>query len=356
MFSLSSLAYSENSTVKVYEFYAQGCIHCAAVDRYLVNLEREYPEVEVARFEVSHSQDNLYLGKKFCEAYGLNCSQHVPTPIVFVNNTYILGDKLISENLKPIVIRCIENTCEDAMVKVKDVKLTDANMEPPLTVVILAAMVDSINPCAFAVLIFMLQYVGSIATKRKMINSGLVYIAVVYVTYMLAGLGILTAFQSLTMTDVVYKLAAVLAIIAGIINIKDYFFYGKWISLEIPKSQKKRVEGFVQQATLPAAIALGVLVSAVELPCTGGAYLAILAMLQWAPFWKAFVYLALYNIFFVLPLIAILLLFTMGYSADTLEKMRLEKRKYMRLGIGLLLFFLGVGMYLGWFTGGYWTS
>jgi cytochrome c biogenesis protein CcdA len=206
------------------------------------------------------------------------------------------------------------------------------------------------------VLIFMLQYVGSIASKRKMVNAGLVYIIVVYITYMLAGLGILSAFQSLTITDVVYKIAAVLAIFAGIINIKDYFFYGLWFSLEIPASQKKRVEYYVQQATLPAAVALGILVSAVELPCTGGAYLAILAMLQWAPFWKAFTYLAIYNVFFVLPLIGILLLFTMGFSADNLEKMRLEKRKYMKLGIGLLLLLLGVGMLLGWFTSGYWST
>jgi cytochrome c biogenesis protein CcdA len=199
----------------------------------------------------------------------------------------------------------------------------------------------------------MLQYVGSIASKRRMINSGLIYITIVYITYLLAGLGILRGFQSLSLTELVYNIAAVLAIVAGVINIKDYFFYGKWFSLEIPKEHSRTIEKYVKQATLPAAVVLGVLVTAVELPCTGGAYFAILAMLQWAPFWRAFSYLALYNFFFVLPLIVILILFTMGYSADALESMRLEKRKYMRLGIGLLLFFLGAGMLLGWFSGSY---
>ncbi|MEW5902643.1 MAG: cytochrome c biogenesis protein CcdA, partial [Acidobacteriota bacterium] len=266
------------------------------------------------------------------------------------------GDTPITEGLKPIVRACLSGGCFDAAEKVEGITVTELHPEPPILVVILSAMVDSINPCAFAVLIFMLQYVGGIASRRRMINVGLVYISVVYVTYLLAGLGILASFQSLAMTDLVYKLAAVLALVAGLINIKDYFFYGQWISLEIPKKYGRIVERYVQQATLPAAIALGVLVSAVELPCTGGAYFAILAMLQWAPFWKAFTYLAIYNFFFVLPLIIILILFTLGYSADTLEKMRLEKRKYMRLGIGLLLLFLGIGMLMGWFTGGFWST
>jgi len=358
LFASLANAESNNGTeeIKVYEFYAQGCIHCAAVERHLINLEREYSFLHVERFEMTHSYENLVLGKKFCTAYGLNCSQNVPTPILFVNDTYFIGDKPILENLKPIILLCESHGCEDAAKRVEGVSSEQLHAEPPLAVVILAAMVDSINPCAFALLIFMLQYVGSIASRRKMINIGLIYIAVVYVTYMLAGLGILTAFQSLSTTELVYNIAAVVSIVAGLINIKDYFFYGKWISLEIPKKHGKRIESYVKQATFPAAVALGILVSAVELPCTGGAYLAILAMLQWAPFWRAFAYLALYNFFFVLPLIAILLLFTQGYSAEALENMRLEKRRYMRLGIGLLLVFLGIGMLLGWFTGGFWST
>ncbi|MFH1470912.1 MAG: cytochrome c biogenesis protein CcdA [Candidatus Micrarchaeota archaeon] len=350
------LASAQQQAVQAYEFYSLGCIHCAEVERYLINLEREYPQLNVTTFEISYSGENMLLSKRFCIAYGVDCSERPPTPLVFINDTYISGDVPIKEKLKPIVEACIRDGCVDAAEKVEGVTVTELHSEPPILVVVLAAMVDSINPCAFAVLIFMLQYIGSIASRHRMINVGLVYISVVYVTYLLAGLGILASFQSLSMTDLVYKLAAILALVAGIINIKDYFFYGKWISLEIPKKYGKTVEKYVQQATLPAAVALGVLVSAVELPCTGGAYFAILAMLQWAPFWKAFTYLALYNFFFVLPLIIILILFTLGYSSDALEKMRLENRRYMRLGIGLLLFFLGLGMLMGWFTGGFWST
>ncbi len=351
-----SLVSAQAREVKIYEFYQQGCIHCAAVDRYLINLEREYPQANVSTYEISYSGENMVLVKKFCKAFDAPCTDRVPTPILFVNDTYILGDTYIKTGLTPIVQECLRVGCQDPAEKIGNVTIGLLHPEPPIMVVIVAAMVDSINPCAFAVLIFMLQYVGSIASRRRMINVGLVYITVVYITYTLAGLGVLKGFQSLESTDIIYKVAAVIALVAGIINIKDYFFYGKWISLEIPKKYSRIVEMYVHQATLPAAIALGILVSAVELPCTGGAYFAILAMLQWAPFWKAFTYLAIYNFFFVLPLIIILLLFSLGYSTDTLEKMRLEKRRYMRLGIGLLLLFLGIGMLMGWFTGGFWTT
>ena len=349
----SSFSSAQNKSVKIYEFYKQGCIHCAAVEQPIISLERKYPQVEVVRHEISYSADSMLLLKKFCVVYNLTCEPDPPSPLVFINDTYLIGDKSILKNLEPAIQACISSNCSDPIANVAGVTITQLHPEPPLMVVILAALVDSINPCAFAVLIFMLQYLGSIASKRRMLNSGLIYITVIYITYLLAGLGILRGFQSLSLTELVYKIAAVLAIIAGVINIKDYFFYGKWFSLEIPKEHRKTIEKYVKQATLPAAVVLGVLVTAVELPCTGGAYFAILAMLQWAPFWRAFSYLALYNFFFVLPLIVILILFTMGYSADALESMRLEKRKYMRLGIGLLLFFLGAGMLLGWFSGSY---
>lgn len=220
-------------------------------------------------------------------------------------------------------------------------------MEISLPIIITAALVDSINPCAFAVLIFLITYLSAIGTQKKVLRIGFAYIGAVYISYLLAGLGLLTVVNMAGVSRWIYLIAAVLAVVFGAINIKDFFAYGKGISLAIPQSKKPVIKRYVQQASIPAAIVLGFLVSAFELPCTGGAYLAILSMLAKKEDGMSLFYLIIYNIIFVLPLVAILLLFWKGVSAERMESWRKREKGTMRLILGLVLLGLGVWMLLG---------
>ena len=183
-----------------------------------------------------------------------------------------------------------------------------------------------------------------------MVKAGSVYILAVYVTYLLAGLGLLTAIHISGVSSIIVKAAAAFALFAGFVNVKDYFWYGKGFSFEIPKSKKGIIEEWTKKANVPAAIVLGFLVSMFELPCTGGVYLAILAMLaNTVTKTVAFGYLLIYNIMFVLPLVAILVLVTKGMKAEHIESWRSAKKDWMRLVLGLFLAALGLGLLLGWF-------
>ena len=86
---------------------------------------------------------------------------------------------------------------------------------------------------------------------------------------------------------------------------------------------------------LISAFLAGVVVSFIELPCTGGVYLAILAMLSGSDVWAAAALLALYNSMFVLPLIAIIIAAAAGFSPEQLTVIRLEYRQYLRRGVGV---------------------
>jgi len=176
---------------------------------------------------------------------------------------------------------------------------------------------------------------------------GLGYIMMVFITYFLAGLGLFAAVETIGISVIFYRVAAVIAIVAGVINVKDFFFYGKGFSLEIPKSRKPMIEKYIHRASLPAALILGLLVSMFELPCTGGVYLAILSMLaNNMTRMSAIPYLFLYNIIFVVPLFVILILVVKGGSAEKMEKWRKKKRKYMKLIAGLFMIGLGIIMLL----------
>jgi len=224
-----------------------------------------------------------------------------------------------------------------------------AKREVTLPLVVSAGLIDGINPCAFAVLIFLLAFLVEVSgSKKRMIKAGSAYILAVYVTYLLAGLGLLSVIKLTGYTGVVAKVAAVVAILAGLVNIKDYFFYGKGFSLQIPKSQKQNIEALVKKANVPAAITLGFLVSMVELPCTGGVYLAVLALLaENASRATAFAYLLAYNLMFVLPLIVISALVVGGMKAQHLEQLRSGRRGTMKLVLGLFMVALGTWMLLG---------
>jgi len=210
------------------------------------------------------------------------------------------------------------------------------------------AAIDSINPCAFAVMIFLLTYLLAIGSKKLFLRVGLVYIATVFVVYFLAGLGLFKALTAFSIADEIYKVAAILLIFVGLINIKDFFWYGKGLTLAIPESKKPLIQKYIRKASIPAAVILGFLVSAFELPCTGGVYLAILGLLASRETQvQAIPYLLLYNLIFVLPLFIILGLAYFGYSAEKMEAWRLKQRKWLRLVLGIGCMVLGILMLLG---------
>ncbi len=218
-------------------------------------------------------------------------------------------------------------------------------MDITIPLIVGSAVIDSINPCAFAVLIFLILYLMAVKNKKKMLLIGLVYIFVVFLVYFVAGLGLLSFIQSIAITSFFYTFTAIIAIVLGLINVKDFFWYGKGITLSIPKSQKARLDKYIKKATLPAAVVLGVLVALFELPCTGGVYLAIISLLaEKQTWWAAFFYLLVYNLFFVLPLLVILVAAYVGLAPEKIEKWRQEKKKWMKLAIGLVLLALGVFM------------
>jgi len=215
---------------------------------------------------------------------------------------------------------------------------------PKLLTVIITAAIDSINPCAIGVLILMISVMltGKKSTKQ-MLLLGSIYIGSVFVVYLLAGLGLTYYFSSLPLVLAEYISigVGVLIIIAGILEIKDYFWYGRWISLAIPYKLSKKIHEYSSKTTIFGVIFLGAFVSAVELPCTGAPYLAIITLLSQNFDFTAFLLLVLYNIIFVLPLIIILILVASGVKLFKIKKWKQGSRSYMRLLIGLLLIALG---------------
>ena len=140
---------------------------------------------------------------------------------------------------------------------------------PTIITVIATAAIDSINPCAIGVLILMISVVlTSGGSTKRMIGLGLLYIFSIFTVYLAAGIGLAYYFASVPLFIAEYISIAVGIFIAfaGIIEIKDYFWYGKWFSLSIPYAASKMLEKYAAHSTAWGVIFLGMFVSAVELP------------------------------------------------------------------------------------------
>ena len=214
---------------------------------------------------------------------------------------------------------------------------------PTIGTVIITALIDSINPCAIGVLILLASIMVVYKSKKELLIYGLIYIFFVMLTYFLAGLGILYFLSviPIKVSEYISVIVGSIIVIGGLIEIKDFFWYGQGITLSIPPEKAKKIQEMTRTLTLPAVIILGVFVAAVELPCTGGPYLAILVFLSQNFDFTALMLLIFYNFIFVLPLVVILFMIYFGMKIQILKKWKQTNRTYMRLGTGIILVLLG---------------
>jgi cytochrome c-type biogenesis protein len=197
-------------------------------------------------------------------------------------------------------------------------------------ILVISAMIDSLNPCAFSVLLLTIGFLVSLgAIRRKILLVGFVYIFGILITYLAIGLGLVQTLQLFNTPHFMAKVGAAIIVLFGLINLTGEVFPAFPIKLKIPQSAHNTMARLLEKGTYPTAFALGCFVGLVEFPCTGGPYLLVLGLLHdTATFWSGFAYLVLYNVIFVLPLVVMLVL---ASDAVMLEKMQAWKSKESRL-------------------------
>ena len=219
------------------------------------------------------------------------------------------------------------------------------SLEPltPLAVAT-AGLVDGINPCAFAVLALLLGALTAAGTRRRVLTVGAAYTAGVFIIYLAAGFGITTVVGATGFAPAFRLLAGAVALVVGCAVLASAVLERRELAPAITAGGRERIAGWLEAAPTAgplAALALGVGVGLVELPCTGGIYLAVLGMLAGGALSDAVPLLVLYNLFFVLPLVLIVGAVAFGLSPSSVDEWRGERRRLV-LGIsGLVMVVLG---------------
>jgi len=227
----------------------------------------------------------------------------------------------------------------------------------PLIKIITLALVDAINPCALAVMTMVLITIllANPDKKHKVITSGLAFIAAVFIGYMFYGFVIIQFFKSFaiwasTVYPYVTKALAIGAITIGLINLKDFFWYKPGsLGTEMPLKMRPRLKILINKITgVKGAFFIGLFVTLFLLPCTVGPYIIASQALSSLSGLQIFLYLGIYNLIFILPMLAITLIVYEGINqAEKISNWKDRNIKYLHLITGILLIGLGVLIFFG---------
>jgi cytochrome c biogenesis protein CcdA len=194
-------------------------------------------------------------------------------------------------------------------------------------VLMASSLVDSVNPCAFSVLLISIAFLASLgATRKRTIFLGLFYVFGIFLVYLLIGLGLLRVLDFFGIPNIMGKVGSAVLLFFGVSNVLGYIFPNFPIEFKIPKSAHAKMAVFMGKASFAGSFILGSLVALFEFPCTGGPYLLILGLLHdgGGAYIQGLAYLLLYDFIFVLPLILILIA---ASNRELIGKMESLKKK-----------------------------
>ncbi len=370
----------EVKKVLIYFFEGAGCPFCEKEKIFLNEISSKHKNLEIKHYEVWHNRENALLMAKMLNAYGLK-SQGVP--VTFIGEKVFIG---FSEQIKADIIKAIERCsaikCPDPYErttstipqkkKLEDSKTLDttakdktdrneqvileiplignlevSNMSLPILTITIAGL-DSFNPCAFFVLFALLGLLTHAGSRKRIFLIGGIFVffsGFIYFIFMAAWLNL---FIFMGNVSGITTTAGIISLIISLINIKDFFAFKKGISLTIPESAKpglfdkmrKLIRSTSTVSILIGTIVLAVTANSYELLCTAGfplVYTRILTLNE-LPTLSYYLYLVLYNLVYVIPLLVIVILFTATFGKKKLSE---RQARLLKLMSGVMMFGLG---------------
>jgi hypothetical protein len=363
--------------VRLYYFYSPTCPHCQAAKPFIEALAARSPWLELQKFPVKDNRENARFYYDTAQSLGVEALS-VPG-FIYCRQVSIGYESAETTGaaLERALVACRDARAADPAAAggpagtgpaadrreptapATDVTLpvlgtVDAQaLSLPVLTLVLAGM-DAFNPCAFFVLLFLLSLLVHAKSRARMLVVGGTFVAfsgIVYFVFMAAWLNVFLIAGELRMITVA---AGLLALTVAALNIKDYFWFKAGPSLSIPDSAKpglfKRMREVVTEGSLGpmlvGTVLLAIVANSYELLCTAGfpmVYTLTLTRSHDLAGWQYYAWLAAYNVIYVLPLLAIVLVFTrtMGARKLTEAEGRILKlvSGFMMLGFGLVLLF-----------------
>lgn len=354
-------------------FWAVSCPHCAEEKPFLEALQRRHPRLRVKEYEIWRQRDNFELLLALAERHGGGI---VSTPATVLGERVWFGfDAAIAAEIEQTAARCLAAGCPDLLAAAADARAAGEPAAPPQppepektapvalpffgsldpeslslpVFTLVLGLLDSFNPCAFFVLLFLLSLLVHLRSRRIMLLVGGTFVffsGLIYFLFMAAWLNL---FLLAGRMQLVTTVAGVVALLVAALNIKDFFLFHQGPTLSIPERAKPhlfaRMRHLLTESRLPAVlfgtVVLAVAANSYELLCTAGfpmVYTRVLT-LHHLERWQYYAWLALYNAVYVVPLLTIVLVFTFTLGSRKLSEWQ---GRVLKLLSGLMMLMLGL--------------
>jgi hypothetical protein len=365
LFVPGALGRGEEPAPDVDVYVRQGCLHCAAAKAFLSRLQGERPSLLVRYHDIDAelgARDRL---KQLVADHGV---AQAGVPAFALRGELLIGyqdDATTGARLVELLdspsrsaaesfaacrtapaIDC-PTTSEPGIVFPWIGRMAPSEVGLPLFTLAIG-LLDGFNPCSMWVLLFMLSMLASLGERRKMLFIAGTFVAVEGVAYFLFMAAWLNAFLIMGLSRLSELALGTIGVVAGMVNIKDFWAFRRGMSLGIPESAKPRIYSGIRRilqadnlvAALVGTVLLALLVQVVELLCTAGLpalYTRILTMQALDP-WTYYGYLVLYNAMYMLDDVVVL-----AIGVLTISRYRLQERegRWLKLISGTVMIALG---------------
>jgi len=339
--TLQPTAQAENRPIHMAYFYEVGCQECDRVTYDLNYLQSKYPNLMIETFDV---QNDAPLSEWLGEQYGVPEEKRLTTPSVFVGQDYLLATEINVQSLEALVEKYSQTGAQAIWKDFGEEEASEARTSlierlgsPALLAVLGTGLANGLNPCALATIVFFISYLAFSGRKgREILFVGVAFTLGVFLTYLLAGFGLLRLLEPLDavrfdLRNWISGIGALLCLVLAFISFRDYFTARRGrpedVSLRLPKSLQRRVHRIIRESSnvrafVLMAFAIGFVISVILLTCTSPLYVGVMFLIQDVPELRAsaYLYILLYNLAFITPLVVIFLLAYFGATSGQLAR------------------------------------
>jgi len=347
-------------------FTRTGCAQCRDARELLDAVMADMDNVIVEEAELSDETATL-LNEAFCDALNIPERDRQVAPAVFALKQALVGSQITEESLRALITNARGLPSPKSIYGFRldsaQNRLSNRFQALNLLVVVGAGLLDGLNPCAFAVIIFFLSYLALLGKERGQIAAaGIVFTAAVFLTYLAIGIFLQEAVRfgqarSALFSRALYGVTAAFVLVAAVLSLRDGILClrgrAQDMTLALPDKLKGKIRRTVSRRTrmgltIGAMAVLGAVVALIEFPCTGQVYgPTIVYGLNHLPQQRlaALGWLVLYNLFFILPLVLVFVAVLFGLTSERLTALfrrHLAATKFALAGLFVVLFALMV--------------
>jgi len=369
LFPVELKASDKQELPKLVIFHSSTCHRCLEVKQDVMPvIESEFKDKVIFEYRDVGQMENYQMALGLLKKSGASTTFRIP--LFYLGGKFLGPEDPLQDNLRNFIQQGLKEGWTSALASPVDLVNYFKSFVP--ATVIVAGLEDGINPCAFTVIVFFISFLSLQGyRKRELILIGSSFILAVFLTYLAIGLGIFNFFYQFKgfwfITHLLNSIIGSLSILFGIFAVYDFIKFKKTGStddliLQLPKPIKERIHkvvGFFYRRTnqdknnnvlpstdklMASAFVTGFLVSLLEAVCTGQVYLPTISFVLKTSSLKiqALGYLLLYNILFVIPLIAIFILALLGVSSKQFADFLKRHLGLIKLLMAALFFSLGI--------------